>query len=148
MLVLSMAMLCLVANAQNKVTTEKLIAKYKGKANFTTISMPASMLAMASGEMDPETAELMKSVDVMRILVNEAATAEYVAEVAAVTKGMIPVMNVNSEGEEVAMYIDKDSSCFIMVVNSDSDHVILELKGENFDAAKMMKISSQWADKM
>lgn len=144
-LLVSLALLVLsfAASAQIK-KIDALIEKYQGTETFTSVMMPGSMLGLSEEFTDSEVPqELLDSVSMMYVLVQEAPTNDYLDQVNSITKSLKVVMNVNSGGEKVTMYCDKDGKMFVIAVNDGEEHVLVVFNGEALNPEQFMTFAAE-----
>lgn len=128
------------ADAQSKkMTVEQLYAKYDGGENIVTMNIPGEMLV--TSEANPDIAT---NVSNLMMIISESAPKEFKKDVDRLLDSgdYTSLMNINAEGDRVAMYMSKDKGEFLLVVySSDGEMVFMCTKGESLNVRDMMVLA-------
>lgn len=128
------------ADAQSKkMTVEQLYAKYDGGENIVTMNIPGEMLV--TSEANPDIAT---NVSNLMMIISESAPREFKDDVDRLLDSgdYTSLMNINAEGDRVAMYMSKDKGEFLLVVySSDGEMVFMCTKGESLNVRDMMVLA-------
>lgn len=128
------------ADAQSKkMTVEQLYAKYDGGENIVTMNIPGEMLV--TSEANPDIATNVSS---LMMIISESAPKEFKKDVDRLLDSgdYTSLMNINAEGDRVAMYMSKDKGEFLLVVySSDGEMVFMCTKGESLNVRDMMVLA-------
>lgn len=128
------------ADAQSKkMTVEQLYAKYDGGENIVTMNIPGEMLV--TSEANPDIAT---NVSNLMMIISESAPKEFRNDVDRLLDSgdYTSLMNINAEGDRVAMYMSKDKGEFLLVVySSDGEMVFMCTKGESLNVRDMMVLA-------
>lgn len=127
-----------------KMTVEQLYAKYDGGENIVTMNIPGEMLV--SSEANPDIATNVSS---LMMIISESAPKEFRNDVDQLLDSgdYTALMNINAEGDRVAMYMSKDKGEFLMVVySSDGEMVFMCTKGESLNVRDMMVLAEGVGD--
>lgn len=128
------------ADAQSKkMTVEQLYAKYDGGENVVTMNIPGEMLVTT--EANPNIAT---NVSNLMMIISESAPKEFRNDVDRLLDSgdYTSLMNINAEGDRVAMYMSKDKGEFLLVVySSDGEMVFMCTKGESLNVRDMMVLA-------
>lgn len=128
------------ADAQSKkMTVEQLYAKYDGGENIVTMNIPGEMLVTSEANSDIAT-----NVSSLMMIISESAPKEFKKDVDRLLDSgdYTSLMNINAEGDRVAMYMSKDKGEFLMVVySSDGEMVFMCTKGESLNVRDMMVLA-------
>lgn len=128
------------ADAQSKkMTVEQLYAKYDGGENVVTMNIPGEMLV--TSEANPDIATNVSS---LMMIISESAPKEFRDDVDRLLDSgdYTSLMNINAEGDRVAMYMSKDKGEFLLVVySSDGEMVFMCTKGESLNVRDMMVLA-------
>ena len=133
------------ADAQSKkMTVEQLYAKYDGGENIVTMNIPGEMLV--TSEANPDIATNVSS---LMMIISESAPKEFKKDVDRLLDSgdYTSLMNINAEGDRVAMYMSKDKGEFLLVVySSDGEMVFMCTKGESLNVRDMMVLAEGVGD--
>ena len=133
------------ADAQSKkMTVEQLYAKYDGGENIVTMNIPGEMLV--TSEANPDIAT---NVSNLMMIISESAPKEFRKDVDRLLDSgdYTSLMNINAEGDRVAMYMSKDKGEFLLVVySSDGEMVFMCTKGESLNVRDMMVLAEGVGD--
>lgn len=133
------------AGAQSKkMTVEQLYAKYDGGENVVTMNIPGEMLV--TSEANPDIAT---NVSNLMMIISESAPKEFRDDVDRLLDSgdYTSLMNINAEGDRVAMYMSKDKGEFLLVVySSDGEMVFMCTKGESLNVRDMMVLAEGVGD--
>lgn len=128
------------ADAQSKkMTVEQLYAKYDGGENIVTMNIPGEMLVTTEDNPDIAT-----NVSSLMMIISESAPREFKDDVDRLLDSgdYTSLMNINAEGDRVAMYMSKDKGEFLLVVySSDGEMVFMCTKGESLNVRDMMVLA-------
>lgn len=128
------------ADAQSKkMTVEQLYAKYDGGENVVTMNIPGEMLVTTEANLDIAT-----NVSSLMMIISESAPKEFRDDVDRLLDSgdYTSLMNINAEGDRVAMYMSKDKGEFLLVVySSDGEMVFMCTKGESLNVRDMMVLA-------
>lgn len=128
------------ADAQSKkMTVEQLYAKYDGGENIVTMNIPGEMLVTSEANPDITT-----NVSSLMMIISESAPKEFKKDVDRLLDSgdYTSLMNINAEGDRVAMYMSKDKGEFLLVVySSDGEMVFMCTKGESLNVRDMMVLA-------
>lgn len=128
------------ADAQSKkMTVEQLYAKYDGGENIVTMNIPGEMLVTSEANSDIAT-----NVSSLMMIISESAPKEFKKDVDRLLDSgdYTSLMNINAEGDRVAMYMSKDKGEFLLVVySSDGEMVFMCTKGESLNVRDMMVLA-------
>ncbi len=128
------------ADAQSKkMTVEQLYAKYDGGENIVTMNIPGEMLVTSEDNPDIAT-----NVSSLMMIISESAPKEFKDDVDRLLDSgdYTSLMNINAEGDRVAMYMSKDKGEFLLVVySSDGEMVFMCTKGESLNVRDMMVLA-------
>lgn len=128
------------ADAQSKkMTVEQLYAKYDGGENVVTMNIPGEMLV--TSEANPDIAT---NVSNLMMIISESAPKEFKDDIDRLLDSgdYTSLMNINAEGDRVAMYMSKDKGEFLLVVySSDGEMVFMCTKGESLNVRDMMVLA-------
>lgn len=133
------------ADAQSKkMTVEQLYAKYDGGENIVTMNIPGEMLVTSEDNPDIAT-----NVSNLMMIISESAPKEFRKDVDRLLDSgdYTSLMNINAEGDRVAMYMSKDKGEFLLVVySSDGEMVFMCTKGESLNVRDMMVLAEGVGD--
>ncbi len=127
-----------------KMTVEQLYAKYDGGENVVTMNIPGEMLV--TSEANPDIAT---NVSNLMMIISESAPKEFRNDVDQLLDSgdYTSLMNINAEGDRVAMYMSKDKGEFLLVVySSDGEMVFMCTKGESLNVRDMMVLAEGVGD--
>lgn len=128
------------ADAQSKkMTVEQLYAKYDGGENIVTMNIPGEMLVTSEDNPDIAT-----NVSNLMMIISESAPKEFKNDIDRLLDSgdYTSLMNINAEGDRVAMYMSKDKGEFLLVVySSDGEMVFMCTKGESLNVRDMMVLA-------
>ena len=138
-LLVALATVCEVSAQTQKMTVEQLYAKYDGGENVVTMNIPGEMLV--TSEANPDIAT---NVSNLMMIISESAPKEFRKDVDRLLDSgdYTSLMNINAEGDRVAMYMSKDKGEFLLVVySSDGEMVFMCTKGESLNVRDMMVLA-------
>ncbi|MBE6200662.1 MAG: DUF4252 domain-containing protein [Rikenellaceae bacterium] len=143
-LLVALATVCAVSAQTQKMTVEQLYAKYDGGENVVTMNIPGEMLV--TSEANPDIAT---NVSNLMMIISESAPKEFRDDVDRLLDSgdYTSLMNINAEGDRVAMYMSKDKGEFLLVVySSDGEMVFMCTKGESLNVRDMMVLAEGVGD--
>lgn len=139
-LAVALATISSVEAQTNKMTTQKLYDKYNGLKNIVTMNIPGAMLA-ATGEMDEAVVD---KINALTMIISDVMPKEFEKDVESLLKDgdYTSLMNINSEGERVGIYMSEKNSEFLLVVYSSSGEcVFMSVCGEGLNMNDIMSIN-------